>query len=61
MSNYDAEIIEKKYRYRRLLLRGKLKLPHDAAKKLIGVDTAYHLYSLDKKEKKDDDEPKNDV
>lgn len=53
MSKQDAEILEKLYYYRKLIRTGKLKLPLDAAKKIIGPDTAYHLYSLEKNKKKD--------
>jgi len=31
-------------RYRRMVLLGRAKLPLDAARRLIGPDTAYHLY-----------------
>jgi hypothetical protein len=31
-------------RYRRMVLLGRAKLPLDAARRLIGADTAYHLY-----------------
>ena len=45
MSSEKSEIIRLKYKYRDLILRGKIKLPLQAAKKLIGPDCAYHLYS----------------
>ena len=45
MSKIDADIMGKQYYYRSLILKGKLKLPLDAAKKFIGQDTAFHLYS----------------
>jgi hypothetical protein len=43
--NEEAEIIKKKYQYRKLILNGKLKLNIDIAKKLVGPDSAFHLYS----------------
>ncbi|WP_188020350.1 hypothetical protein [Deferribacter autotrophicus] len=40
-----AEILRKKYLYKELLLKGKIKnISIENAKKLAGVDTAYHLY-----------------
>ncbi len=35
-----------RYLYRDLVLKGKLKLPFEAAKMLIGPDCAYHLYRV---------------
>ena len=32
------------HRYRRLILLGRLALAHDAARRLVGPDCAYHLY-----------------
>ncbi len=32
------------YRYRRLILLGRLEVPHDAARRLVGPDCAYRLY-----------------
>jgi hypothetical protein len=32
------------YRYRRLILLGRLEVTHDAAQRLVGPDCAYHLY-----------------
>lgn len=52
MSKEDAEIIEKLYKYRKLIREGKIKLSINAAKKMIGSDTAYHLYSLKNNSKK---------
>ncbi len=43
-----AETIRKKYRYRELILSGKLKLPFDRAAQLLGPDCLYQLYSLQK-------------
>ncbi|MCG8571082.1 MAG: hypothetical protein MJB14_13155 [Spirochaetes bacterium] len=45
MNEKEKEIITKKYRYRKLLLQHKLKLPIKTAQKIIGPDCAYHLYS----------------
>lgn len=39
------ESLRLKYLYRKLIQRGRIKLPHYAAAKLIGPDCAYHLYS----------------
>ncbi len=53
--NAHAEIIRKKYSLRRKILTGELRIHHDIAARLIGPDTAYHLYryedSHDKKSK----------
>jgi len=54
--NEKAETIKKRYQYRRLILTGKVSLSRKAATKLIGPDTAYHLYSkksAKRQEKKD--------
>lgn len=32
--------------YRRLILERKIRLPYEAAVKLVGPDCAYHLYSV---------------
>lgn len=42
----QAEYLRLKYKYRRLILEGKLILPPGDAARLIGPDCAYHLYSL---------------
>jgi hypothetical protein len=39
-----AEEIRIKAKYKELVLKGKIKLPIEAAKKITGPDTAYHLY-----------------
>ncbi len=39
-----SEEMRIKAKYKELILKGKIKLPLDAAKKLTGPDTAYHLY-----------------
>ena len=41
-----AELTRLKYKYRRLVMEGKLKLPPRQAALLIGPDCAYHLYSV---------------
>ncbi len=41
----DAELIRKRYLYRRLILTKKVALPRTSATQLIGPDCAYHLYS----------------
>lgn len=35
-----------RYLYRDLIRQGKIKLPYEAAVKLIGPDCAYHLYAV---------------
>jgi hypothetical protein len=44
MSNTEAEISRLKYKYRRLILEGKISIAPEDAVKLIGPDCAYHLY-----------------
>ena len=46
MKSNEAENIRLRYKYRKLILNGKLKLPHKEAAKLLGPDCAYHLYSV---------------
>ncbi|MFI4945432.1 MAG: hypothetical protein ACHP85_19340 [Burkholderiales bacterium] len=41
-SSLEAQRIRN--RYRRLVLLGSLKLPLEAARRLVGPDCAYHLY-----------------
>jgi hypothetical protein len=45
-SDEEAEKIRKRYKYRKLIQTGKLRLPHKDATALLGPDTAYHLYGL---------------
>lgn len=45
MGEHQSEIIRLKYKYRELIMKRKIKLPHNKAAKLIGPDCAYHLYS----------------
>jgi hypothetical protein len=40
--------IRLRYLYRRLVLGGSVRLPLDAARRLVGPDCAYHLYATDK-------------
>ncbi len=40
----SAERMRIMYQYRSAILRGKIKLPPDAMKPLVGPDCAYHLY-----------------
>ncbi len=47
-----AEIMRKKYRYRELILSGRMVLPHSRAAQLLGPDCLYHLYSVAKKKTK---------
>ncbi len=41
-----SEEIRIRYKYRDLILRGRVRLPLDAARKIVGPDCAYHLYSV---------------
>jgi hypothetical protein len=52
LSKEEAEIIAKLYKYRKLIREGKIKLSKNSAKKMIGPDTAYQLYSLSNNKKK---------
>ena len=40
----DAEITRIRYKYRRLILEGKISIPYRDAVRLIGPDSAYRLY-----------------
>lgn len=40
-----SEEVRLKYLYRSLVLRNKARIPLDAARKLVGPDCAFHLYS----------------
>ena len=40
----EAESIRIRYKYRRMILRGEIKVSHEAAVKLVGPDCAFHLY-----------------
>lgn len=50
--NEKADNIKKKYAYRQMILKGKVKVARNTAVKLIGPDTAYHLYSQEDSDKK---------
>lgn len=41
----EAEKIRIRYKYRKLIQSGKVRLPHGSAVLIIGPDCAYHLYS----------------
>ena len=45
MNESKAEIIRKQYLYRSMIMKGQLKADIQTAKKMIGPDCAYHLYS----------------
>jgi hypothetical protein len=48
-----TEEIRIRYLYRHLILRGKAKVSFESARRLVGPDCAYHLYSvLDLKKRK---------
>ena len=51
----QAELIRKRYLYRRLILTKKVALPRTSATQLIGPDCAYHLYSQFKPTKPSDE------
>lgn len=42
--NDHPEAIRILYKYRKLIREGKVMIPEDDAKKLIGADSVYHLY-----------------
>ena len=49
----SGEEIRLRYQYRNLILSGKVRLSLEAARRLVGPDCAYHLYSIvDQKKKK---------
>jgi hypothetical protein len=39
-----AAALRRMYSYKRMILRGRIRLPHRSARRLIGPDCAYHLY-----------------
>lgn len=41
-----SEELRLRYLYRKLIIQGKIALSLDSAKKIIGPDCAYHLYSV---------------
>jgi hypothetical protein len=42
---HSPEEIRLRYLYRSLILRGRVRLPMDAARNLVGPDCAFHLYA----------------
>jgi hypothetical protein len=44
--NSISEETRIRYLYRNLILRGRVKVSLEAARKLVGPDCAYHLYSI---------------
>ncbi len=44
--NRKVEEIRIRYLYRDLILRKKIRLPLEAAIKIVGPDCAYHLYAV---------------
>jgi hypothetical protein len=47
-----SEELRLRYLYRKLILDGKIALSLESAKKIIGPDCAYHLYSVTNLKKK---------
>lgn len=45
--NPRAETARLRHLYRALVLRGRLRLPAEAARPLLGPDCAYHLYGFE--------------
>lgn len=39
-----SEEIRIRYKYRKLILTGKVRISHESAKALVGPDCAFHLY-----------------
>ena len=44
--NGSGEEIRLRYQYRNLILSGKVRLSLESARRLVGPDCAYHLYSV---------------
>jgi len=40
-----SELLRKKHLYRKLIMTGKIVLPWQSARRFIGPDCAFHLYS----------------
>ncbi|TNF52033.1 MAG: hypothetical protein JSV71_06030 [Nitrospiraceae bacterium] len=57
--NRKAEEIRIRYLYRNMALRGKISLPLEVSRKLIGPDCAYHLYSIKSAERKKEENSKS--
>lgn len=41
----ESEQLRLRYKYRRLIVQGDLRMRRDAATPLVGPDCAYHLYA----------------
>jgi len=48
MLENDPGMIRLKYKYRRLIVSGRIRLPRKDAVQLIGPDCAYHLFAYEK-------------
>lgn len=48
----EAEQLRLRYKYRRLIVQGELRMRRDAATPLVGPDCAYHLYAWENGERK---------
>ena len=44
--NIKADEIRIRYLYRHLILRGMIRVSFESARRLVGPDCAYHLYSV---------------
>ena len=57
----EAEELRIRYKYRRLIVEGKISIPYADAARLIGPDSAYRLYGTQKSSiRKKRRVPKND-
>ena len=43
----SSEEIRLRYLYRNLILRGGIRMPVEVARRLVGPDCAFHLYTLE--------------
>jgi len=43
-SDSQADEVRRKYKYRKLVINGSVKIPARLAMKMVGPDCAYHLY-----------------
>jgi hypothetical protein len=50
--NRSGEEIRLRYLYRNLILSGKVRLPFESARRLVGPDCVYHLYGVANAKKK---------
>jgi hypothetical protein len=46
MIRQKTEEIRLKYLYRNLIIRGKVRVSWESARRLVGPDCAFHLYSV---------------